>query len=125
MKFTIISSIIGLSLIIGAVIISNNNTDGSLNNVSIVDGKQIITLTARGGYSPRASIAKAKIPTLLRVQTKGTFDCSSIIHIPHLNIYQNLPASGNTEIDLGIPQIGLLRGSCGMGMYFFEINFQG
>ncbi|MBI2065082.1 MAG: hypothetical protein HYT62_03470 [Candidatus Yanofskybacteria bacterium] len=124
MKFTIISSIIGLSLIIGAVIISNNNTDGSLDNVSIIDGKQIITMTARGGYSPRRSIAKAKIPTLLRIQTKGTFDCSSIIRIPDLNIYQNLPSSGNTEIDLGIPQIGLLRGSCGMGMYFFEINFQ-
>ena len=126
MRFTIICSIIGVSLIIGAVIIARNGGEdsGSGNNVSVVDGKQIIDLTARGGYSPRQTTAKAGIPTILKVKTSGTFDCSSAIRIPSMNISRNLPSSGNTDIDLGSPQIGRLQGTCGMGMYFFEINFE-
>src|SRR3989344_8016301 len=117
MKFTITCSIIAISLIIGAVVVTRNDNGGSGegNNVSIVDGKQIIDLTARGGYSPRQSTAKAGIPTILKVKTGGTFDCSSAIRIPSMNISRNLPASGNTEIDLGSPQVSLLQGTCGMG----------
>ncbi len=94
------------------------------NNVTIVDGKQIIDLTVRGGYSPQKSIAKAGVPTTLRFTTKGTFDCSSSVRIPSMNVSKTLELSGITEIDLGNPKVGVLRGSCAMGMYPFEINFQ-
>lgn len=94
------------------------------NNVSMVDGKQIITLTAKGGYSPRKSKAKAGVPTILKVSTNGTFDCSSSIRIPALQLSKNLPTTGETEIDLGNPKVGVFNGTCGMGMYPFEIEFQ-
>ena len=94
------------------------------NNVSVIDGKQIIDLAARGGYSPQKSVAKAGIPTILRFTTNGTFDCSSFVRIPSLNVSKSLSASGKTDIDLGIPRGGILRGSCSMGMYPFEIDFQ-
>lgn len=94
------------------------------NNVAVVDGKQIIDLTAKGGYRPLQSVAKAGIPTILRVSTKGTFDCSSAIRIPTMGISKNLPQTGSTEIDLGSPQLGTLQGTCGMGMYPFEIDFR-
>ena len=94
------------------------------NNVSVADGKQIIVLTARGGYSPQKSVAKAGLPTILRFITNGTFDCSSFVRIPSINISRSLSTFGTTDIDLGIPKEGILRGSCGMGMYPFEINFQ-
>ncbi len=96
-----------------------------VQNVAIVDGRQVIDLTAKGGYSPEQSVAKAGIPTVLRVSTKGTFDCSSAIRIPSMNISKNLPQSGVTEIDLGSPQLGTLQGTCGMGMYPFAIEFKG
>lgn len=94
------------------------------NNVSVIDGKQIINLTAKGGYTPFKSVAKAGLPTILRFATSGTFDCSSFVRIPSMNIGKSLSQSGTTDIDLGNPQTGILRGVCAMGMYPFEIDFQ-
>ncbi len=98
-------------------------TDGdeSGSNVSIVDGTQIVTLQAKGGYQPRVSTVKAGIPTILRVNTTGTFDCSSALRIPSLKISKNLPASGTTDIALGELKPGTLDGTCSMGMYPFEL----
>lgn len=134
-KNTIISIIISVALIIFAIVLTsgrvNNESDNTkneqkipINNVSIVDGKQIIEITAKGGYTPRKSIAKAGIPTILRFNTNGTFDCSSSVRIPSMNIFKSLPQRGTTDIDLGTQKAGTLNGSCGMGMYPFEISFQ-
>jgi plastocyanin domain-containing protein len=95
---------------------------GTASNVSIVDGKQIVEIRAKGGYLPRKSVVKAGMPTVLRVNTSGTFDCSSAIRIPSLQVSQSLPATGVTEIDLGSLDPGTLQGNCGMGMYPFEIE---
>lgn len=94
------------------------------NNVTVVDGKQIIEINAKGGYQPRKSIAKAGIPTIIRFDTKGTFDCSSSVRIPSMNISKNLPQTGSTDIDIGSQQVATLQGTCGMGMYPFEVEFQ-
>lgn len=125
-----VSILIAAVLIGGAILFSSKgssqqdaNTSG--NNVSIVDGKQIVEITAKGRYQPRTSAAKADIPTILRFNTNGTFDCTSVIRIPSLNITKNLPPTGATDIDLGSPKVGTLQGSCGMGMYPFEIDFNG
>jgi hypothetical protein len=32
--------------------------------------------------------------------------------------------NGNTDIDIGTPQVATLQGLCVMGMYRFEIDFQ-
>ena len=92
------------------------------NNVSMVDGKQVIEIRAKGGYLPRVSTAKAGIPTTLRVNTTGTFDCSSALRIPSLKVSKNLPANGVTDIDLGTLAAGTLQGNCSMGMYPFQIE---
>jgi len=122
-----LSTLMVLGLIGVVLIITKNENSAPIvngNNVTIVDGKQIIDLTARGGYSPQKSIAKAGLPTILRFTTNGNYDCSSFIRIPSMNVSKSLLPSGTTEIDLVIPKEGILRGSCGMGMYPFEINFQ-
>ena len=110
-----------LSLINGS---NDSNGGGSqLNNFSDVDGKQIVKIRAKGGYQPRQSVAKAGIPTVIEFDTDGTFDCSSFIRIPSMGISKSLRSSGTTSIDLGTPTAGKLQGSCGMGMYPFEIVF--
>lgn len=136
MKNTILAIIAATVLIVLALVLTSSgggnkqqNTDtptevASVNNVSIVDGKQIIEIQAKGGYTPRKSIAKAGIPTILRMNTNGTFDCSSSIRIPSMNLFKSLPQSGVTDIDLGTQIAGTLNGSCGMGMYPFEVDFQ-
>jgi plastocyanin domain-containing protein len=130
MKITIISILVAVVLVGGAFILTKGKSEPNadttpVNNVSMVDGKQIITINAKGGYQPSKSIAKAGIPTIIRFDTKGTFDCSSSIRIPSMNITKVLPQTGTTDIDIGTPQMATLQGTCGMGMYPFEITFQG
>lgn len=117
-------------LIGGAVYMSKNN-DGALldssvgENVSVVSGQQIIALTAKGGFSPAMSTAQAGVPSVLRVSTSGTFDCSSSISIPSLDYRGNLPPSGTTEIEIPAQVAGTtLNGTCSMGMYNFAIAFK-
>ena len=127
-KTVIFSTMVALVLIGGAFVLSENGTKQYdptfVNNVSIVDSKQIVEITAKGGYSPRKSVAKAGIPTILKFDTQGTFDCSSSIRIPSINVATFLPRTGSTDIPIGSPNVGVMRGSCGMGMYPFEIDFQ-
>ena len=129
MKSNILSIIIAIAIIGSAIFfvnindLSNTVKEDPINNVNIVDGKQIIEIIAKGGYSPRKNVAKAGIPTILRFNTNSTFDCSSAVYIPSLKINENLPASGLTDIDIGIQEISTLRVTCGMGMYSFTVSF--
>jgi plastocyanin domain-containing protein len=124
----IISIILALVLIFFAINYSSKNNSGNkveepINNVSIVDGKQIIEIKAKGGYTPRKNIAKAGIPTIIRFNTKATFDCSSAVYVPSKKISVNLPATGSTDLDIGVMGEGVLEVTCGMGMYSFAIDF--
>ena len=128
MKVAIILITIAAILTGGALLLSRDasNSDVSgqnTSNVTIADGKQIIEVDAKGGFNPLRSVAKAGMPTVLRINTKGTFDCSSNVRIPSMNIFQHLPPTGATEIDLGSQPAGKLRGMCGMAMFRFEIDF--
>ena len=128
MKPTIISVLVSLALVVTAVFFSQadpvSEDSVALNNVSLVEGKQIIEIYAKGGYQPRKSSAKAGVPTILRFNTKGTFDCSASVSIPSLGVSKVLSQTGTTDIEIGIPQQGIFKGMCGMGMYPFEIEFQ-
>lgn len=129
-KYLIIIPLVGL-VVYGLIALirwdpqakNNTSTNGISTNVRIINGTQYIDLTAKGGYSPKETIAQAGIPTVLQVTTNGTFDCSSAITIPKQQISETLPASGTTEIALGTPSLGPLQGTCSMGMYRFEIDF--
>jgi plastocyanin domain-containing protein len=128
MKKNIIAIVIGIVIVGGTVLLMSSSKssepEAPQNAVSIVDGKQIIDIRAKAGFQPRKVIAQAGIPTILRVTTKGTFDCSSSIRIPSMNVSKILGPNGTSDIDLGVQQAGVLNGSCGMGMYPFEIDFQ-
>src|SRR3989344_3174159 len=126
MKPLQLALIISATLIGGAMILTLNKSSAQseplANNVSIVDGQQIIDITAKGGYTPRTSTAKAGIPTILRFHTSGTFDCSSYIRIPSMGVSKTLPSTGIVDIPVDAKQ-GSLIGMCGMGMYPFQVNF--
>lgn len=117
---------------IGGIFIFKKSNSGTENktqntipsgNVSVENGVQFVEIRAKGGYLPRTSFAKAGLPTVLRFNTESTFDCSSAMRIPSLNISKNLPISGITEVELPYSGVGSLKGSCGMGMYPFEVVF--
>ena len=89
------------------------------------DGKQVIEIAVKGGYSPKAVTAKAGVPTVIRFVTDNTFDCSSSLSIPAINYRKNLPRTGTTDVDVPAQAAGTkLQGSCSMGMYSFTVDFE-
>lgn len=126
-KSTIISILIAVALIGGAVfLVGNKDTsqEQPVNNVTVVDGKQIIEIDAKGGYFPRMTTAQADMPTIIKVKTSGTFDCSAALTIPSLSYQTNLPQSGETDIEVPAQKAGSkVQGICSMGMYNFSVNF--
>lgn len=128
-KSTIISIIFSVALIGGTFYIVSNKSlssvdqDAPVQNVEIRDGVQYVTITAKGGYSPRVTEIKGGIPTKLVVKTDGTYDCSLSLTVRSVGFQKILPATGEEVIDLGVPQPGeKVQGVCSMGMYNFQIN---
>lgn len=103
----------------------NYNDKSAANSVTLTeDGKQIISIKAKGGYWPRTIKAKANTDTILKVITQNTIDCSAALSIPSLKYYKVLPSSGSTEVSISPQKNGtVLDGTCSMGMYSFRISF--
>lgn len=131
MNRTIIGSILVMVLAVGGIFVllreggsPSSSASSGQRNVSMVDGKQVIEITAKGGYAPRVTTARANIPTVINVKTNGTFDCSSALTMPAVGFRKNLPPSGITQIELPPQRSGaMVKGICAMGMYSFAVNF--
>jgi uncharacterized protein len=88
------------------------------------DGSQSLAVFARGGYFPVTENGKAGVPSVLRIYTNKTYDCSRAFLIPALKVRKTLPAEGVTEILIPAQAKGsTLFGTCSMGMYSFTIVF--
>lgn len=113
--------------IFGFVALTGNKPPEAPSKTNITtdpSGKQIIQVNAKTGYTPKLSEAKANTTTILRVSTKSTFDCSTALKIPKLGITKNLPASGDTDIEIAAQPAGtVIDATCSMGMYSFQIKF--
>ncbi len=113
-------------LITGTVALFSFTGAGSSTGSETVfeQGKQVIVITVKEGYAPKVITAKAGIPTILRLETKNTLDCSAALLLPQLKLRKFLPITGTTDIPLTPDQAtGVLHGVCTMGMYSFNINF--
>lgn len=98
---------------------------GDSSLVYETDGVQYVNITAKGGYYPKSLLASANKPTVLKIKTDNTFDCSTALTIPKLNYQKFLSPSAVEEINLTAKQAqGTLRGVCSMGMYSFAIKFE-
>lgn len=128
MKFSTLLFVIALTGGLLFLLFAGNRPTGSTTpetaNVFMEDDIQIIEITAKGGYSPRVTEAKANVPTELRMITENTYDCSSALVIPDLSYSGYLPFSGITEIEIPAQEAGTtLQGLCSMGMFQFQIEF--
>lgn len=118
---------LALVVVIGILFLGSKSSDNlteTVQNTEIRDGVQYITIDAKGGYSPRLSMAKADMPTKLIVKTEGTYDCSASLVIPSIGFKKILSQTGEELIDVGMLKAGeSLQGVCGMGMYSFQVKF--
>lgn len=122
----ILSVLVAALVIAGAIVLSqkSDGTEQVVQNVFMEGEKQIIEIDAKGGYSPKLTTAKAGVPTVLRLKTSGTYDCSSAVTIPSVGFRKNLVATGITEVEVPIKVAqGTLEGTCAMGMYSFSVRF--
>ncbi|MEK7604269.1 MAG: hypothetical protein AAB442_00495 [Patescibacteria group bacterium] len=128
-KGTIISIVISVALIAGTFYYVSDRSVSSggevtpSQNLEVRDGVQYVTITAKGGYSPRITEIKGGLPTTLIVKTDGTYDCSLSLVVRSVGFQKILQPTGEEIIDLGIPKSGdKVQGVCGMGMYSFQIK---
>lgn len=128
-KNTIISIIVSIALIGGTLYFISDRSAPSgdevaqSQNIEIRDGVQYVTVTAKGGYSPRVTEIKGGLPTKLVVKTDGTYDCSASLVVRSVGFQKILQPTGEEVIDLGTPKSGdKIQGVCGMGMYNFQIK---
>lgn len=130
-KNTIISIIISVVIIVGSLYFATKDTSISpgtsevaqAQNSEIKNGVQYVTVTAKGGYSPKMSFIQPNIPTKLIVKTDGTYDCSASLIVRSVGFQKILQSTGEEVIDLGTPKSGeKIQGVCGMGMYSFQIK---
>ena len=125
-KPVIISILVSVLLVGGAFWLAARPSDEGEGSATatIVGGVQYVDISAKGGYSPRIVTAKVGMPTILRVKTSGTFDCSASLVIPKLSYQKFLQPSGTEEISISSEQAqGTMQGLCSMGMYNFQIQF--
>jgi len=129
-----ITAILFVAFLLGSILIVTNSSSDTPQNAGgttaavaeavIEDGVQYVDITALGGYTPRTTKAQAGIPTVIRMKTENTFDCSLALVIRDLNYQEFLPQNGVTEIEIPAEKArGTLRGMCSMAMYHFEIEF--
>jgi len=124
-KPILISIVVSVLLIGGAFWLATQSGTAASGTATIVDGIQYVDISAKGGYSPRIVTAKAGMPTVLRVKTSGTFDCSASLVIPKLSYQKFLQPSGTEEISISSEQAqGTMQGLCSMAMYNFQIRFE-
>ena len=83
-----------------------------------------LRVTTLGLYSYSWKVQYSTFFTQLQTQNKCPCFSAVQMRIPSMGYSSFLPASGKTDVDLGSPKAGVLRGMCGMGMYSFEIDFQ-
>lgn len=125
-KPILVSIVVSVLLIGGAFWLATQSSGATASGTAtIVDGIQYVDISAKGGYSPQIVTATAGMPTVLRVKTSGTFDCSASLVIPKLSYQKILQPSGTEEISIPSEQAqGTMQGLCSMGMYNFQIQFQ-
>lgn len=125
--FTTVLLILGIIWIISGPTLGDRGAGGASEASATLNesGEQVVNIFARGGFSPKSVSATQGVATILNVETKGTYDCSSVLSIPKLDYYQNLKPTGIETIAIPAEKAtGTIDVLCGMGMYRSEIIFK-
>lgn len=124
-KNIMISLLILITLIGGGIFLfsSSKSENTAFASATEENGKQIVNIAAKTGFTPSNTQIKANEASILRVKTNNTVDCSSTLVIPSLNISKALPSTGSTDIEIPSQKSGTtLNFTCGMGMYKGELK---
>lgn len=84
----------------------------------LVNGVQELTINVTNtAYLPEGLSAESGIPLRLRLITDNTYSCTLIFNVPDAGVWEALPITGETVVDLPAQPPGSLHFTCGMGMH--------
>lgn len=79
-------------------------------------GRQEISITVQGGYSPSTIRVVAGQPVRLTFDRRESSSCSEEVVFPAFNLRRFLPENERTSVDITPPAPGTYEFTCGMGM---------
>ena len=79
-------------------------------------GRQEVTITVRGGYTPAVIRTAAGQPVRLVFDRQETASCSEEVVFPDFGVKRFLPANEKTVVEITPPAAGTYEFTCGMGM---------
>jgi plastocyanin domain-containing protein len=79
-------------------------------------GRQEVTVTVRGGYTPAVIRTVSGKPIRLVFDRQESSSCSEEVVFPDFNVRRFLPANERTTVEITPPAPGTYEFTCGMGM---------
>jgi hypothetical protein len=110
---------IGPGLALAGISLDFSSSDGVpvLDDINIVDGKQIVNLEVRGlDYYPNKFTIKKGVPVEWRIDGRGAIGCAQILSLPKMGITEQLSRNEIKVITFTPEKTGKMIFSCGMGM---------
>ncbi|MDD6374087.1 MAG: HAD-IC family P-type ATPase [Bifidobacteriaceae bacterium] len=92
------------------------------SKAEVSDGRQRITVTVQGGYSPAAIELQAGIPTTITFDRKETGECTSHVVFSDLGIDAHLPGNQRTNVEIPALPAGDYPFACGMNMVHGSVH---
>ena len=85
-------------------------------HAQVEDGRQVVDITVKGGYSPSLIRVEAGTPVRLRFDRQENSDCTARVVFPDFRKSASLAAFGTTTLDLDVQEPGEYSWACGMNM---------
>ncbi|MBI4151957.1 sulfite exporter TauE/SafE family protein [Candidatus Woesearchaeota archaeon] len=96
---------------------ADRNNVGGMNDIKLVDGKQIVEMAVTGlDYAPADFTLRQGVPVEWRIDGTKAQGCAQIISVPKLGIRESLPRDKIKVITFTPESAGTIKFSCGMGM---------
>jgi plastocyanin domain-containing protein len=115
--------IIGASLSIAFIVwwffIAKKSTD--VGAILSKDGRQHVTVTVNGGYSPNIVTLKQGIPATIDFYRKDPSGCLSHVVFPDFGINEELPIGQSHQITIDTSTPGEYTYACGMNMFHGKV----
>ena len=128
LKILIAFGVLTALVVFGTIgFVASSGNQKTTEGTSVVTGDtQVLQIKAvNGGYEPRRVVAKAGIPGKIIFPKTTTFGCQNAVVIPELQANATLSRLTDTEFSFAAQPAGkIMKGSCSMGMYDFEIVFE-
>ncbi len=85
-------------------------------SAELVDGRQEVEITVKGGYSPDVIRVREGVPLRLIFDRQESGDCTSRVVFADFGVSRSLPAFGTATLDFTPDKAGEFGFACGMNM---------